>query len=117
MFFVVALILVLVLPHPWNLIGFAAGLVCFAGEVVFWHHKVRDHRAAVGAQTLIGAEAVVVSPCRPTGQVRISGEIWAASCSAGADRGDTVRIIGRRELTLIVEKTSPGGPSPSARGR
>jgi membrane-bound serine protease (ClpP class) len=57
----------------------------------------------VGAQNLIGKMAVVTEPCRPLGQVRLDGEIWEASCQAGAERGDQVRVIGRDELTLFVE--------------
>ena len=37
------------------------------------------------------------------GQVRLDGETWEASCQAGANRDDRVRVIGRDELTLIVE--------------
>ena len=103
MFILVALVLLFALPHPWNVVGFAAGLACFAGEVVFWHRTVRGRRAAVGAQTMIGESATVVSPCRPTGQVRLSGEIWAARCEGGADPGDTVEVVAREGLTLVVE--------------
>jgi len=102
-FILVALVLLFALPHPWNVVGFAAGLACFAGEVVFWHRTVRGRRAAVGAQTMIGESATVVSPCRPTGQVRLSGEIWAARCEGGADPGDTVEVVARQGLTLVVE--------------
>jgi membrane protein implicated in regulation of membrane protease activity len=104
MFVIVALVLLIALPHPWNVAGFAAGLVCFAGEVAFWHRTVRRHRTVVGAQTLIGRQATVISPCRPTGQVRVSGTIWAARCEAGADAGDTVKVVDRDRLTLVVER-------------
>ena len=104
MFLLLAIVLLLVLPSPWSLVGFAVGLVCFGGEVGFWHRRVRGRRAAVGVQTLIGESATVVSPCRPTGQVRVGGEIWAAHCELGADRGETVAVVGRRRLTLIVER-------------
>ena len=103
MLVIVALVLLLALPHPWNVVGFAAGLVCFIGEIGFWHRTVRHRRAVVGAQTLIGEQATVLSPCRPTGQVRVSGTIWAARCEAGADAGDTVRVVDRERLTLVVE--------------
>jgi membrane protein implicated in regulation of membrane protease activity len=106
-FLLVALVLLFVLPSPWNVVGFAAGLACFAGEVVFWHRTVHGRRAAVGAQTLIGEVGVVVSSCRPTGQVRLLGEIWSARCDAGADPGDAVEVVGRRELTLVVELAPP----------
>jgi membrane protein implicated in regulation of membrane protease activity len=109
MFLIVALVLLLALPSPWNLVGLAAGFVCFVGELGFWHRTVRHRRALVGAQTLIGEVATVVSPCRPSGQVRVAGTTWAAQCDAGADEGDTVTVVDRRGLTLVVGRTPPGG--------
>ena len=107
-FLVVAIVLLLVLPWPGSIIGLAAGLVCFGGEVLFWHRRVRRRRAAVGPQTLLGELGAVVSPCRPDGQVRVRGEIWGARCAAGADVGDTVEVVGRRRLTLLVELRASG---------
>lgn len=108
MFFFVALLLLLVLPAPWNVVGFIGGLVAFGGEVVFWNRTVRRRRAAVGAQTLIGRTGNVVSACRPDGQVRLGGEIWEARCDEGADKGDAVVVTGREGLTLVVARGAPG---------
>jgi membrane protein implicated in regulation of membrane protease activity len=102
--FLVAIVLLLVLPGPWNVIGFTISLVLASGEVFFWQRTVRGRKAAVGAQTMIGAEAEVLTACRPEGQVRLGGEIWDARCSLGADPGASVRVIGRKGLTLIVER-------------
>jgi membrane-bound serine protease (ClpP class) len=102
---VVAFVLLLVLPSPWNVIGFVAGLVLFVPAVAFWNRRVRHKPVESGAETLIGARAVVVSPLRPAGQVRLDGEIWEARCEAGADPGQTVTVVGRDRLTLIVEPT------------
>jgi len=105
-FLLLAIVLLVVLPSPWGVVGFAIGLVCFAGEVLFWQRRVRGRRAQVGAHTLIGESGTVVTPCRPTGQVRVSGEIWAAHCELGADLGETVTVVGRRQLTLVVERAA-----------
>jgi membrane protein implicated in regulation of membrane protease activity len=113
-FFVVALVLLLVLPSPWNIVGFGLGLACFAGEVAYWHRRVRGHRIAVGAQTLIGEVGTVVTSCRPSGQVRVSGEIWAARCDTGADVGDAVEVVDRRKLTLVVERARRTAEGPGA---
>ena len=75
----------------------------WVGELFLWNRTVRGRRAAVGAQTLIGSEAKVVAPCRSVGQVQVAGEIWEARCDAGADPGQSVRVIGRDGLTLVVE--------------
>lgn len=104
MFVLIAIVLLLLLPSPWNVVGFAICLVLFLGELSFWHRKVRGQRKVVGAQTLIGARGTLVSPCRPNGQVRVGGEIWAARCDQGADRGDEVAVVGRDDLTLIVTR-------------
>lgn len=116
MFLLLAIALLVVLPSPWGFIGFGIALVCFAGEVVFWQRKVRGRSSVVGAHTLIGEVGHVVSPCRPTGQVRVAGEIWAAECESGADLGETVSVVGRRDLTLLVEpvsSASEGSPADS----
>jgi membrane-bound serine protease (ClpP class) len=103
-FFFVALLLLLLLPSPWNVVGFVAGLVAFGGEVVFWNRRVRGKKVATGADTFIGESAVVVSACRPDGQVRLRGEVWNARCATGADTGDDVFVTGRDGLTLVVER-------------
>jgi membrane protein implicated in regulation of membrane protease activity len=98
-----AVILLLLLPSPWNVIGFIVVLPIWVAELFAWNRTVKHRRKAVGAQTLIGEEAVVSTPCRPVGQVRLNGEIWEARCAAGASPGDRVRVIGRDGLTLVVE--------------
>jgi membrane protein implicated in regulation of membrane protease activity len=108
----VALVLLLVLPSPGNYIGFAIGLVLFAGEVVFWNRTVRRRRAQTGAETLIGQTAIVVTACRPDGQVRLLGEIWEAHCEEGADPGESVVVAGQDELELVVER-SPNAATAS----
>jgi membrane protein implicated in regulation of membrane protease activity len=98
-----AVILLLVLPWPWNLIAFLVTIPVWVGELLVWNRTVRRRRRVVGAETLIGKNAVVSTPCRPSGQVRLEGEIWEARCDKGADPGDTVRIVGRDDLVLVVE--------------
>jgi membrane protein implicated in regulation of membrane protease activity len=103
MLILVAIALLLVLPSPWNGIGAAVAILLGIGEIYLWNSTVRGRRARVGAATLIGREAVVVTALAPSGQVRIDGEIWAARGSHPAAVDDTVRIVGRDRLTLIVE--------------
>ena len=103
MLIVVAFVLLLLLPSPWNLLAFAVAGLLGIIELFVWNRTVRHRRKEVGAQTLIGRNATVVSPCRPDGQVSLDGEIWAARCVSGAATHDLVRIVGRERLTLIVE--------------
>jgi membrane protein implicated in regulation of membrane protease activity len=106
-FVLLAIVLLLLLPSPWNLVGFACCLVLFLGEVAFWHRRVRGQRKAVGAQTVIGETGTLVSICRPHGQVRVGGEIWAARCDEGGDLGEEVTVVGRDDLTLLVTRSRP----------
>jgi membrane protein implicated in regulation of membrane protease activity len=106
MLLLTGLVLLFLLPSPWNLIGFLAGLVLWLGEVFAIWRLVRRKQIQAGAETLIGRTATVIAACKPLGQVRLSGEseIWRARCAEGAERGETVRVVGIDELTLIVER-------------
>jgi membrane-bound serine protease (ClpP class) len=103
-----AVALLLLLPSPWNLVGFLVVLPLWVLELFGWNRTMKNRRRVVGAETLIGREAVVTEPCRPIGQVRLNGEIWEARCEAGASPGDRVRVVARNDLTLVVEPASPG---------
>jgi len=100
---VVALLLAFfVLDGPWDVLVVVGALVLEVGEIVFWFWYSKRRRVQVGAETFIGRAAVVITECRPLGQVRVGGEIWAARCDAGADVGTTVRVEGLEGLTLLV---------------
>jgi membrane-bound serine protease (ClpP class) len=101
-----AVALLLFLPWPWNVVGFLVVIPLWLLELLGWNRTVKHRRKAVGAQTLIGKEAVVTTPCRPLGQVRLDGEIWAARSVGGASPGDRVRVVGRDKLILLVEPVS-----------
>jgi membrane protein implicated in regulation of membrane protease activity len=107
MLIVAAFALLLFLPSPWNLLAFVVAVLLGIVELFAWNRTVRHRAKQVGAQTLIGRDATVVSPCRPDGQVRLDGEIWAARGSSEAAVHDSVRVVGRDRLTLIVEP-APG---------
>jgi membrane protein implicated in regulation of membrane protease activity len=96
--------LLLLLPSPWNLITFVVCIPLFLGELAFWNRTVRHRRVQAGAETLIGKTGSVVSTCRPDGQVLLGGEIWEARCAEGADLGETVAVVSRDHLTLVVER-------------
>ena len=105
---VVALLLAFfVLDAPWSVLVVVGALVLEVGEIVFWFWYSRRRNVQVGAETLIGLPGVVITACRPLGQVRVGGEIWAARCESGADIGTAVRVEGRADLTLVVRPTQP----------
>jgi membrane protein implicated in regulation of membrane protease activity len=96
------------LPTPWGYVAvIAAGVFEVVEVTVFlWYSKRR--RATTGAEALPGQRGTVVEACRPTGQIRLDGELWRAKCEEGADPGDTVVVesLGPN-LTLIVKRDSP----------
>ena len=103
MLIILAFILLFALPHPWNIVGFVVVIPIWILELIGWNRSMRKRRKVVGEQTLIDREAVVIRACDPRGQVRLDGEIWDARCEHGAAVDDTVRVVGRDNLTLIVE--------------
>ena len=92
------------LPSPWGAVVVAAALVVEIAETWFWIWLLRRIPIRAGAETLIGARAEVVRECRPTGQVRVQGELWRARSEGGAEPGEHVRVRGIDGLTLLVER-------------
>jgi membrane protein implicated in regulation of membrane protease activity len=92
-----------VVPDAWDAPLIAVAAVVEIAETFFWVWLSRRGRVRMGPETLVGATAEVVAPCRPMGQVRLEGELWRARCEAGADTGDTVLVRGLDGLTLLVE--------------
>ena len=98
-----------VLPAPWGIVLVAGMTVWEILEKAFWFYRTKGIPVAVGPEAMIGQQVDVIAACRPYGKVRLSSERWNASCSQGADIGDTVVIDAIERLTLIV---SPGRPRP-----
>jgi membrane-bound serine protease (ClpP class) len=107
MFLAAAIVLLLVLPSPWDVVALAVCLVLGIIEILFGWRRVRGLPKGVGAENLIGAEATVISPCHPRGEVSVGGERWQADCAAGADQDEVVTVVGRKRLVLIVEAAAP----------
>ena len=100
------LLAVFVLPDQWDVpVVIAAALVEIA-ETVFWMRYSRRRRVQMGPETLVGATGKVVTPCLPTGQVRVQGELWRARCEEGADVGDEIRVLALDGLMLVVERAA-----------
>lgn len=54
---------------------------------------------------LVGETAVATEPIHPNGFVRLRGELWMAELAPGVPEvptGDVVRVVGVRDMTLIV---------------
>jgi membrane-bound serine protease (ClpP class) len=104
------LLAIFVLPPAWRIPVVLAGGAIEVGESMFWIWLSKRRRPSVGVETLVGASATVVTPCRPLGQVRVQGELWQARCDEGADPGDAVRVENVDGLTLVVSRVDSRAP-------
>jgi membrane-bound serine protease (ClpP class) len=102
MLLAVAVILLFLLPDPWNVIAAAVCGVLGILELFAWNRTVRKKRQVVGVQTLVGKVGEVRVACRPVGQVFVDGALWRAHCEEGADEGVRVRVTSVEGLTLEV---------------
>lgn len=105
---IVSIILALFVSFPWNALIVLAGISVEVVEVTWGLRLARKWRPRMGPETMIGMRAEVVTPCRPTGQVRMNGELWEATCATGLDIGETAIVKRMDGLTLTVE------PAPAA---
>jgi membrane-bound serine protease (ClpP class) len=93
------------LDPPLGPILLVAGATLEIGEAIGWYRYLNRIRVKTGAEGLIGKRASVIDDCRPSGSVRVAGEIWKAECDEGAGAGETVRIAEADGLLLRVEPT------------
>jgi membrane protein implicated in regulation of membrane protease activity len=97
------LLAVFVTEGTWDWVVLIAGVMIEIAETTLFVWWSKRKRATVGVDTLVGRRAVVAVDCTPEGQVRVAGEIWHATCSAGAAAGDEVVVRAVKGLTLEVE--------------
>jgi membrane-bound serine protease (ClpP class) len=104
----ISIVLAFFVPYPWNILVVIGGASIEVLEVIWGRRLAKRWRPQTGAEAMIGERAEVVTACRPTGQVRINGELWEATCVAGADAGEETVVQAIEGLTLIVV------PAPAA---
>jgi membrane protein implicated in regulation of membrane protease activity len=99
----VGFVLLLLLPHPWNGVGFAAAITWEIVTVLYCVWWSKRQAPQVGTNTLLGQGAVVLEPCTPWGRVRLGGETWRARSETAVSSGTCVRICSVEGLSLHVE--------------
>jgi membrane-bound serine protease (ClpP class) len=73
--------------------------------------RARRRPVAVGAETLVGATGVVVSPVNPLGQVKLRGETWKARAEAeDLSKDEKIEVVRSEGLTLIVRRADQQDP-------
>ena len=108
---ILAVILSFFVPWPWNLLVVIGGVFVEVGEIIWGRRLAKRWRPKTGREAMIGMRGEVVSPLRPTGQIRVNGELWEATAAGGAEVGDTVVVRRLDGLNLTVERA---GPEPSS---
>jgi membrane-bound serine protease (ClpP class) len=87
----------------WLIFGSAittAGMILAIGGAAW---SARKRPPVTGSEQMIGMPGEVVSWSDVRGSVRVHGEIWSARANRPLQVNDTVRVVGREGLTLIVE--------------
>lgn len=88
---------------PPALVGGAtvAGLVLF-GVVLRLLMRARRRPVVTGTASLIGRTGTATAWTGPSGEVLVQGERWRGRAVAPLHAGQTIRVIGRDGLTLLV---------------
>jgi len=102
-FLLLTLLLLLLLPAPWNVAAALATLALFSLEVLYFYRRMRAVKVVTGAENLVGAVGKSVEPLDPEGHVRVHGELWQARASEAIPAGTKVRVVALDDLTLEVE--------------
>jgi membrane-bound serine protease (ClpP class) len=103
MFVALALVLFLVLPDPWDVIGGLVSLACGVVEITYWQRRMRRAKVETGVENLIGSIGEVTAALAPVGQIRVLGELWQARASSDVPPGTSVRVVAVNGLILDVE--------------
>ena len=107
MFVALALVLFLILPDPWNVVGGVLSLACGVVEITYWQRRMKRVKVVTGVENLIGATGEVTAPLEPVGQIRVLGELWQARSSEDVPPGTSVRVVAVDGLVLNVEPVEP----------
>ncbi len=128
MFVALALVLFLILPDPWNVVGGVLSLACGVVEITYWQRRMKRVKVTTGVENLIGAIGEVTAPLAPVGQIRVLGELWQARSSSElprrddrarrrGGRADTGRRAGRPVTGLSRTLERRRAPEPLPVGR
>jgi membrane protein implicated in regulation of membrane protease activity len=96
------------LPIPQSILSYL-GILLLSGLLYWIVVRAMKKRHTYGIESMIGAEAKVVSRLSPRGNaqytVRFHGELWNANSSDQLELNEKVIILSVNGLTLLVTKT------------
>jgi membrane-bound serine protease (ClpP class) len=88
----------------WQLVaGLTVLSALFFAGILGFAIKARHRPVRTGAEQMIGSTGEVVSWAVSKGRVRVDGELWEAQSTQSLSKGQKVRVIERKGLTLTVE--------------
>jgi membrane-bound serine protease (ClpP class) len=95
----------------WTVVAAAtalsAGFLLIALAAIWRAHR---RRAVTGDTALLGSTGTVTLWTGESGEVQVMGERWRAVSGASLAPGQPVRVVERRNLTLVVEPAAPPPP-------
>jgi len=81
--------------------------VLIAGFLIFGLQaalRLRRKSPTTGKEQMLNEEGIVIETLKPTGTVKIRGEIWKAYSEENIPVGEEVKVVSIKGLTLIVDK-------------
>jgi membrane protein implicated in regulation of membrane protease activity len=102
MFLLLALLLLVFVPSPWNLAAAFVSALLGAAEVLFWERRMRRHKVRTGIDELVGSTGQVTAPLDPVGQIIVRGELWEAHSPIPMAAGARVRVVRIEDPRLEV---------------
>jgi membrane protein implicated in regulation of membrane protease activity len=121
----VLLVLLMILLRRWLLLpGWVMAAIIalwIAKDVILYPlvWRAYDSRAGKGSP-MAGLRGIVVDRLHPSGYIKVRGELWHAETagdSVAVERGEPVRVVGNRGLTLLVRPDDPdSGHEEAPRG-
>jgi membrane protein implicated in regulation of membrane protease activity len=93
------------LPTGWGIAAVIGAAAVELVEIAIWVWYSKRRRATTGAEGLVGAVGVAVTPLDSEGQVRIEGELWRAVSAERVQTGERIVVEGLEDgLTLVVSR-------------
>ena len=97
-------------PSPFNTaakVGIAAMMGLGVLLAIYFRRVIgplRHRRSLTGPESFIDKIGVTISDLKPTGEIKVEGEVWRARSKSGEiSKGQKVKVVSVDSITLIVE--------------
>lgn len=85
------------------IVGATLGSAALFGTVLSWLLRARRRHVVTGTAALIGLPGRIIGWTGSEGEVLVQGERWRARASQSLQPGQSVRVVDRDGLTLLVQ--------------